>query len=267
MFRDNHPLAWTYHRNTCRWPFNLHGPGAPGTGVDAFKEHLGAPVIPLPPPEAPAASLDEVIAARQSCRQFLPAPISLGCLGTVLRLSYGVLGEAESFGGFLERPVPSGGALYPLELYVLVQRVAEARVGVLHYLPLVHAVEVLHGEPLPRLLTAELFLGQPYLADAAAVIVIAAAVERSMWKYEDRGYRYILFEAGHVAQNAILCAHALGLGALPLGGFFDDDLGALLRLDADREIALYGVAIGAPAAMGRNQRRIPPDGDERFRRY
>lgn len=266
MFRDDHPLAWTYHRNTCRWPFNLHGLNA-APGVPAFKEHLDVPVVALPEVAAPAVGLGDAIAARHSCRRFLPDPISPGQLGTVLRLAYGVLGEADGFGGFLERPVPSGGALYPLELYVLVQRVAETRAGVLHYLPLVHAVEVLHDEPLPRLMTSELFLGQPYLADAAAILVIAAVVERSLWKYEDRGYRYVLLEAGHVAQNAILCAQGLGLGALPLGGFFDDELGALLRLDPDREVPLYGVALGVPAPVDRNERRVPPGGDDRFRRY
>jgi SagB-type dehydrogenase family enzyme len=267
VFRDDHPLAWTYHRNTCRWPFNMHGLNVPRSSMAAFKEHPGAPLIPLPPPDALTTPLGDVMVMRQSCRRFLPEAISLASLGTVLRLTYGVLGEAESFDGFLERPVPSGGALYPLELYVLVQRVQEARVGVLHYLPLVHAVEVLHDEPLPRLLTSELFLGQPYLADAAGILVISAVVERSMWKYEDRGYRYILLEAGHVAQNAILSAYGLGLAALPLGGFFDDDLGALLRLDGDHEIALYGVALGVPAPVDRNQRRLPANGDERFRRY
>jgi SagB-type dehydrogenase family enzyme len=188
-------------------------------------------------------------------------------LGTVLRNSYGVLGESTGFGGFVERPVPSGGALYPLELYVLAQKVDGISAGVLHYVPPAHGLEVLHDEPLPRLLTAEVFLGQPYLANAAAIIVIAAVVERSLWKYEDRGYRYILLEAGHVAQNAILSAHGLGLSVLPLGGFFDDDLGGLLRLQPERAIALYGIAIGVPDVVGREERRVPPDGDERFRRY
>ena len=74
------------------------------------------------------------------------------------------------------------------------------------------------------MLTAEMFLGQPYLSDAAAVVVLTAVVERSLWKYEDRGYRYLLLEAGHVAQNVNLCAHGTRARILNLGGFFDEDV-------------------------------------------
>jgi SagB-type dehydrogenase family enzyme len=104
---------------------------------------------------------------------------------------------------FCERPVPSGGGLYPLELSVLVQRIEGLGAGVYHYVPLGHRLELVRGDALPSMLTAELFLGQPYLIDAAAVIAISAVIERSFWKYEDRGYRYALLEAGHVAQNVV----------------------------------------------------------------
>jgi hypothetical protein len=40
-------------------------------------------------------------------------------------------------------------------------------------------------------------------------------------KYEDRSYRYILFEAGHVFQNINLCAAAFDISALNMGGFYD----------------------------------------------
>ena len=98
-----------------------------------------------------------------------------------------MLGTIDLWGEFCERPVPSGGGLYPLELYVLTQRVDELFGGAYHYVPLTHTLEVVRPDPLPSLLTAEMFLGQPYLSAAAAVIVLTAVVERSLWKYEDRG--------------------------------------------------------------------------------
>lgn len=267
MFREDHGLAWMFHRNTSRWPFNMHGLASPDSRVPPFKEHLDAPMIELPPAELPNAGFADLIAGRHSCRQFRPSPLPLQSLSTILHAAYGVQGESSEFGGFLDRTVPSGGALYPLELYALCQRVEGVDAGVIHYLPLVHGAEVVHPEPLPQLMVAEMFLGQPYLANAAAVLVIAAVVERSMWKYEDRGYRYIMLEAGHVAQNAILCATALGLGTLPLGGFFDDDVSGLIRLDRERDIALYGVAIGHRATDERNAARTPDEGGAMFRRY
>jgi SagB-type dehydrogenase family enzyme len=110
---------------------------------------------------------------------------------------------------------------------------------------------------LPRPLLGDLFMGQPYIGDAAAVIVLTTVLERTLWKYSDRGYRYILLEAGHVAQNLNLVASGLGLGALNLGGFFDANLAALLGLDPEAEVPLYGIAVGTPGDEERNQRRQP----------
>jgi SagB-type dehydrogenase family enzyme len=80
-------------------------------------------------------------------------------------------------------------------------------------------------------------------------------MERSLCKYGDRGYRYVLFEAGHCVQNVNLVAAALGLGTCNAGGFFDDELGGLLTLDIERELPLYAVAIGHPEGTTKDQLR------------
>jgi SagB-type dehydrogenase family enzyme len=265
MFRDEQPVAWAYHRRTSRWPFNMHGVNPQTHEVPRFKENVEAATLALPDPILPATPLADLLQRRGSCRQFVPAPIALAELGTLLHGAYGVLGTAELGGEFCERPVPSGGGLYPLELYVISQHVDDLGGGVYHYVPLGHQLEVVRAAALPSLMTAELFLGQPYLIEAAALVVITAVVARSLWKYDDRGYRYILLEAGHVAQNANLCAEAMGLASLNLGGFLDEDVMSLLDLDPAGEIVLYGVAVGRPAAGGRVARRFPPEGASAFR--
>ena len=121
-----------------------------------------------------------------------------------------MLGVTELGHEFCERPVPSGGGLYPLELYVLAQHVDGLDRASTTTCRSATASSSCAPSRCRSMLTAEMFLGQPYLIDAAAVIVITAVVERSLWKYEDRGYRYILLEAGHVAQNINLCAQASG---------------------------------------------------------
>jgi len=267
MFRDDHPDAWSFHTQTSRTPFNMHGLNPPTYVVPPFKELPHAETLDLPEPSLPARSLAECISQRVSCRRFAADPLPLRSLSTLLASGYGVLGSAEMDGEFLERAVPSGGALYPLELYVLAQQVEDLPGGVWHYVPLGHRLEQVHAYPLPKLLTSEMFLGQPYLIDCAAIIFITAIVERSMWKYEDRGYRYILLEAGHVAQNLNLCATAMDLGSLNLGGFFDRDVLSLLRADPDQEIALYGIAVGPAQDVDRMTRRRPDDEVSRFRRY
>ena len=267
MFKKLHPTAWSYHRLTSRWPFNMHDLNAPTWETPRFKEDLEAETVELPRPDLPAAGLDEAIRGRLSCRQFLAEPIELSELGELFHAAYGVLDTIELWGEFCERPVPSGGGLYPLELYAISQRVNGLSGGVYHYVPLGHRLEEVRPDPLPSMLTAEMFLGQPYLIEAAAVLVFTAVVERSLWKYEDRGYRYILLECGHAAQNINLCAAASGLGCLNLGGFFDEDLSALLKLDSDHEIVLYGVAVGKPKTSDRVDVRAPTASDAAFRRF
>ena len=154
--------------------------------------------------------------------------------------------------------MPSGGGLYPLELYVLARHVTGLTSGVFHYSAISHAAEPVREFSLPDRFLSELFLGQPYVAAAAAIVVVTAVVERSLWKYGDRGYRYILLEAGHAAQNLNLAATALGLGTFNLGGFFDADLAGLLGLDEEFEVPLYGIAIGMPASEDRMELRQPP---------
>jgi SagB-type dehydrogenase family enzyme len=98
-------------------------------------------------------------------------------------------------------------------------------------------------------------MNQPYLAGAPVVLLITAVVDRSMHKYGDRGYRYILLEAGHSAQNMCLAAASMNLGALPLGGFFDGFAAELLEIDQEHEVILYGLGFGQAATADRVKAR------------
>lgn len=260
MFREKYPLAWMFHRNTSRWPYNVLAPPSTPCEEPPFKEICRAPVIPLPEPDLPTATLADTVTSRLSCRRFTPTPLGPVTLATLLKVAYGVL-ETILLGNqeYLERPVPSGGGLYPLELYVFAQRVDDIDPGIYHYAVLPHALEQVRSLALPRQIIGDLFLGQPYVGDAASVIALTAVMERSLWKYGDRGYRYVLFEAGHVAQNLNLMATAMGLGCLDIGGFFDSDVAGLLDLDTENEVPLYGVAVGSPCPEARSLRRLPPD--------
>lgn len=78
-----------------------------------------------------------------------------------------------------------------------------------------------------------------------------------MIKYGDRGYQYIMFEAGHCAQNMNLMAAGLGLGTPNLGGFFDFDLATLLDIDIEHELPLYSMVLGIPDGANRMKLRTP----------
>jgi SagB-type dehydrogenase family enzyme len=153
--------------------------------------------------------------------------------------------------------VPSGGGLYPLELYAIVLNVSGLTGGIYHYNALNHLLERIRDGSTPKNLLSELFIGQPYVAQSGFVLVLTGVFDRLLWKYEDRGYRYLLFEAGHAAQNTNLAAAALGLGSVNLGGFFDVDLLTLLQLDGEEEAPLYAVAIGQPEVGSPEDLRVP----------
>ena len=92
---------------------------------------------------------------------------------------------------------------------------------------------------------AEAACDQTAIRDAALVVVITAVLARTSAKYRERASRYVAIEAGHVAQNVLLQAVTLGLGAVPIGAFDDDELRRALGADP-RHDPLYLVAAGHP---------------------
>ena len=215
-----------------------------------FRTYPGAPRTPLPGKDfALAMPLGVALERRRSVREHTLRPLPLETLGRLLHTSYGVKGHRRVDGEeLLERPAPSAGGRYPLELYVATQSVEGLRDGIHHYDVRAHALEqVREGLAQPALV--ELTMDQEWIRHVNVVVVITALRERTMWKYGQRGYRHLFLDAGHVGQNLYLVATALGLGPTAIGGFLDEDLGALLQLPPDEE-PFYILGIGQPAAVG-----------------
>jgi SagB-type dehydrogenase family enzyme len=191
-------------------------------------------------------TLGKAIEQRQSRRNFQLDTLPLATAGRLLYNSYGIVGTGEVEGEkFLRRPVPSAGGLNPLELYVATQNLEGVADGIYHYDAHEHALEqrrlgVFH----PQL--AEMTLGQNMIRSANLVILIAAVAERTMWKYGQRGYRYVLLDAGHIGQNIYLVSVSLCLNAVAIGGFFDQEANALCGLPAGEEV-IYILCAGCSA--------------------
>jgi SagB-type dehydrogenase family enzyme len=188
----------------------------------------------LPSPmEVGERSLEEVLAERRSVRQFDGRPVDRADLAQLLWAAQGV---TDTDG---RRTAPSAGGLYPLELYV-----ADAG-GVWRYAAAEHGLlPIVLTDVRAALTTAA---GQESVADAGAVVVITGIEARTGVRYGDRAERYVWLEAGHAAQNLLLQATALGLGAVPVGAFDDDAVARSLEL-ADGERPLYLVPVGHPSA-------------------
>jgi SagB-type dehydrogenase family enzyme len=193
----------------------------------------GEDEIALPAPRLDGEmSLEEAIATRRSVREFTEETLSWGEISQLLWAAQGITDPRGL------RAAPSAGALYPLELYVAV---AEA---VYRYLPTGHALQVLWQEDLRRELW-QAGLRQGALQEAPAIFVVTGVYERTEAKYGERAERYVKLEAGHAAQNILLQAVALELGAVPIGAFYDDQVQAALALPLDHQ-PLYLIPVGHP---------------------
>lgn len=194
------------------------------------KENL----IQLPQPMIKGkVSLEEAILKRRSQRNFVRKDLTLEQISQLLWAAQGITGEK---GRFNFRAAPSAGALYPMEVYLL------AKNGLYHYLLPGHKLEQLSKNDLRDAL-ANSALGQGSISQAPVNIVICAVYSRVTAKYGERGARYTLIEAGHIAQNIHLQAASLGLGSVPVGAFDDGQIKKILSLPEEQE-PLYIIPVG-----------------------
>ncbi len=200
----------------------------PKTGKDA-----GATVIKLKRAAVSEASpVAKVIARRRSVRQYSQEPIPMQDIGELLWAAQGITSPR----GF--RAAPSAGALYPLELYVVVAN------GVYRYDPRAETLTlVVRGDVRKKL--AQAAYGQTWVAQAPATIVFAAVYERVTRKYGTRGVRYTHMEVGHAAENLMLRAVEMGLGTVAVGAFDEAYITHVLKLPA-KEVPVYLIPVGKP---------------------
>jgi len=211
-----------------------------------FKSYPRTEVITLPrefPSEGP--SLFTVIQKRRSRREYLPHPISLLELSQLLFFSYGPTELTYAYGvrDFPLRAAPSAGALYPIEVYPIVNYVEGLPMGLYHYRTKDHSLEKLCEKDF-REEIVRACMDQDFMARAAVIFALTAVYERCMWKYLVRSYRYIHLDCGHLAQNLYLLAEALNLGACDIGAFYDDEVNNLLNLNPQEEFTVLLVTVG-----------------------
>lgn len=203
----------------------------------AARRHPHRRLVELPPVRIPAEALGAVLERRRSGLPSERGELTLEAVATLAGLAYG--SRPTALGA--RRLVPSAGALYPLELYVLARSTAGLDERVFHYDPYAHRLEEL--APLPH----DAFDGAWYEPEvarrAAAVFVVTAVFARTRCKYDLRGYRFALLEAGHVGQNLLLAATALRRPALPYGGAYDRRLDELLGIDGVNESNVHVVLV------------------------
>jgi SagB-type dehydrogenase family enzyme len=256
LLRSDNEANWElFHENSKTSFVELHPTFKLWPSDDVIVEHMkllrrvklftDSPKIELPR-QMPASTrnFDDVLFQRHTARTLTPQPIGLEQLAKVLVTSYGVNRSNE--GTPFPRPfrvIPSGGALYPLEIFVHACKVDGLAAGLYHYDPEDHMLDVLRPQDESERIFP-LFVQQDLARNAAAIFFIVAVFARSTFKYGDRGYRFVLLEAGHLAQNANLTAREMGLATTNIGGFADRAVDRYLGLDGLNESAIYLMLLG-----------------------
>lgn len=182
-------------------------------------------------------SFEEILYKRRSIRQYKNEPL---VLDEVSQLLWSIQGITDLNWGL--RTTPSAGALYPLEIYIVVGNIRNLEPGIYKYHPQKHfLIKTLDGDKRNELYTAA--LQQESIIQAPVNFVIAAIFQKMSIKYGSRAERYVWLEAGHAAQNLLLQTTALNLGAVPIGAFYDNEVKETLRLQKEEE-PLYIIPIG-----------------------
>jgi len=201
-----------------------------------YKTYNGAPTVVLPEPDLAAGlSTEAAFVERSSHRESRDEPPAPGELSRILFLAAGMRGNRRNH--------PSSGALYPIEIYPVVNNVDGIDRGVYHYEIRDHALaQVRSGDHRDAVVRQALM--QEFLGQAGVVLFLTVIFQRMRFKYQDRTYRYGLIEAGHIGQNIYLAATSQGLGACAVGAFLDDSINRMLGVDGREEAAIYMLSVG-----------------------
>jgi SagB-type dehydrogenase family enzyme len=208
-----------------------------------------SPGIPL------SIALGSAITQRRSCRSYTGDPLDFDELSALLHSVGQVTGIAKVHllqGGEASlrfRSVPSGGGLYPVDLYWVALNVAGLNPAVYKYLPVRdELVEVGDAAMLKGLLRCfsvpEELLS---IGRAAGIFVMVGQPWRSMRKYGGRGTRFMLMEVGAMSEHLHLAAVALGLGSVDCSSYYDDEMDEVLGFDGLYQMVLHTVVLGTPA--------------------
>lgn len=242
---DDISLSGIFHENTKRRQFNLQSNVKKATGVQRGVQYKSYPrfqkttLLKNFPQES--VSIEEAIGKYRPIKSFNKMSLSSEALSKILFYSAGRI-DQEKEANHVERVYPSVTGAYPLEVYPVILASKEIMPGIYHYNVKLHALESLA----PGDFTSQIIRStkNESIKKASAVILISAIFKRSEMTYGDRGYRYVLLNAGHLAQNIVLMITSIGLGCHIISEFLDDEVNMLLDLDGIDESIIHIVVLG-----------------------
>lgn len=192
-----------------------------------------------------------LINSRKSNRVYTEEKMSLLQLSWLLWATQGVKGiRGKSYATL--RTVPCGGARHEFECYMLIQNVEGLENGSYHYLPMTHAIELLHSKEEIETTEQKSFheiigdtlCGQIWAAKANVVFYYSMVAYRAEWRYGIHAHRVALIDAGHITENLYLACTANHLGACAIGALDTSLCDRIFELDGSEEFAFYAATSG-----------------------
>jgi SagB-type dehydrogenase family enzyme len=180
----------------------------------------------------------EVLSGRA---RLAPAQLDVTVLARLLFFSAGVTRTTVG-GGTYFRAAMSAGNLHPVELYVACGDLAGVDAGVHHFAPREFGLTTLRSGDCRRALAAA--AAEPAVATGPCTLVLTGIPWRTAWKYGERGYRHLYWDAGTLLANLLAVAEAHGLPARVLLGFADSEVARLVGVDEVEEFPLALVVLG-----------------------
>jgi len=157
--------------------------------------------------------LDEALRTRTSMSAYVTdRPLLLTEMATLLGNALGMRDDTRRY-------YPSAGALYPIETYLIGNVLEGHPSGIFHYHPKAHALELLRETP-PSFSMSEIVPATSVML-TPILIVFTSVWNRSSIRYGDISYSHGLIEVGHMSENILLAATALGAGARPISEYDD----------------------------------------------
>ena len=171
-------------------------------------------------------------------------------LSRLLFCSYGLTAKLSTMGGvpIYLRAAPSAGGLYPAEIYLISRGTPLLQAGLYNYQPQSHSLIHFWENKIWSEVQAACF-DHPALRTAQLALVTTAVFYRSAWRYEDRAYRRIFLDTGHLLGNIELASAMNDYRPYLIGGFQDEVMNQLLYLNSAQE----GVITVIPLIDGREE--------------
>ena len=179
---------------------------------------------------------------RQTLRNYSEDQLTIDELAYLLWGTQGVK-EVTDY-PLTKRIVPSAGSRHPFETYLLINSVATLTPGLYRYLALDNTLIRLSAPENIREQLTTACMKQPHVRQSAVTFFWVADIMRTIWRYSQRGYRYILLDAGHVCQNLYLMAESINCGVCGIAAYDDDLVNLALGINGTDLFAAYIATLG-----------------------